>query len=226
MDLKNELCKYLKIDNFFIYLEEETTCVATPMEVNREAVIIYCTGDLPNNTFLQIEFNDGEIIKIAVSIKKNNDKDYHYCCYFESALPQSFDEKIQKLSSICKIRNKRNEVRFDVGLKNWRLFGLTNPECFFLFQEKKVKCILGNVSLHGLMLIGMRCSIRIGELAPFKCYTASGIISINGSLVKTEALVDSYFRYAFRLLEPLPIRWIELIRNYEVNRFEIKAKKE
>lgn len=214
MEIKNEICKYLNISNLFLELPSSVTVIVIPVKINEDVLTISSSVHLENKGILKIELKTGELYSIACDIQKITEKNNNYNCYFLCSLPESIKIQIGQLNHISEIRNKRTEIRFDVGLDNWENFGLTKPECLFLNKNIPVKCLISNASVHGLLLVGQRSSIKIGEIAFFSCLSKEGPINIQAVLVKSTNLTTTYFSYGFRLLEPLPIAWLKLINDY------------
>lgn len=224
MEIKNEICKYLNISNLFLELPTSVTVIVIPEKINEDVLTINSSVHLENKGILKIELKTGELYSIACDIQKVIEKNNNYNCYFLCSLPESIKIQINQLNNISEIRNKRTEIRYDVGINKWEDFGLTHPECLFFNKNMPVKCLISNASVHGLLLIGQRSSIKIGEMAIFSCASKEGPIKIQAVLVKSNNLTTTYFSYGFRLLEPLPINWLKLIKDYSrSNDFETQS---
>lgn len=216
MEQKNEILNFLEIKNLFLKSFGGITCIVTPDVFSDSFVNIYTSENLKNDLYiLMFEFKTGEELEIVCNVEKNPEKNNYFCLYFDDPLPKSFATKIKELMELDKVSDKRSEERFEIGLEHWKDFGLDKPECGFIYQNNFVKCIASNVSVHGILLIGSRSFIRVGENVQFCCLSKGKQIKQNGIIVSASCLTKSYFKYAMNFIEPISLSWKKLIKNYD-----------
>lgn len=213
MEQKNELLSYLRIKNLYLDQGDGITFVICPLKISSLKMELLNSAVLEEkNYILCFEFSNNEKIKIVCSVEKNPENN-SYILWYEDPLPECFEKQLKELDNIYYNFDKRSEARFEIGLEKWQSFGLIRPDCFFIYQDHKVRVILSNVSYHGALLLGERSYCSMGELVTFSASFTDGNVVQKANVIKTEQVTHSYFKYYVQFVEPLSILWIKKINS-------------
>lgn len=217
--VSREFLEQLDITNIFFRSIGGITNVITPIDFSTEKTIVSCGNELPQNGFLVIDIeNKNTLEKKRIEILVSPIKDFSitntYTLFYEDPLPFDFQEKLNRLNEILKKSENRKEFRYNVGLDNWKQFGLTRPDLLLSFDNGTAKCIISNASIHGTLLTGTRSLIKIGDKAKLNLVFEDGKSILPGIIISAEPAAENYFRYSMRFLEPLSLLWCNHIISY------------
>lgn len=214
-----EFLEQLDVKNMFFRSFGGITSVITLIDFSTEKATISCGNELPVNGILVIDTLDKNTleqkrIELFTSVIKDFSITNTYTLFYEDPLPFLFQEKLNRLNELMKKSESRKEFRYNVGLDNWKQFGLTRPDLLLAFDNGSVKCIITNASIHGTLLTGSRSLVKIGDKAKLGLSFEDGKANLTGIIVSAVPAADSYFRYSMRFLEPLSLLWCNHIINY------------
>ena len=210
--LGNDIMKYLEIKNVYFKNFGGITFVIRILEITIDKITIVSSGELPDKGILIIESNNSEY-KIFTTVVKDFSMNNSYTLFLEDPLDINMQNKITEIENIKKDTEKRKEDRYDVGLNNWRLFGLKLPETSIIASKEIVKCIISNASFHGVLLVGTRSFIKIGDRIIFQCQFNDIALKQEAIIVNSIPLKQNYFSYSLRFMNP-SLEWCKRILNY------------
>lgn len=212
MALISEAIKFLEIKNIFFETDGGITTIINPIEFSTSFLLVNSSAKLPPFGKIVVVTNTAEY---KIDVKAIFDKYNVYKLYLVSSLPEDLSLKIKDLNYISAESEKRKEERYEIGLENWEKFGLLKPECCIQVHGEKIKCVISNASIHGVLLIGSRSFITIGQPVVFTCqFHLLHKISQQAVLVTSENLTKSYFKYALQFIDPVSIYWKKQIITY------------
>ena len=214
-----EFLEQLDIKNIFFRNIGGITNVINIIDFATEKATVSCGNELPQNGILVIDtVNKNTLEKKRIELLVSSIKDFSitntYTLFYEDPLPFDFQEKIIRLNELLKKSESRKELRYNVGLDNWKQFGLTRPDNILSFTNGNIKCIISNASIHGTLLTGERSHIQIGDKAILSLLFDDGKINLTGIIINAVQAAESYFRYSMRFLEPLSLLWCNHIISY------------
>lgn len=213
----NEIMDYLKLKNIFLELSGGITSVIIPVKISKTHITVYSSASLvEQKCVLKLEFRNGEDFRIVCDIEKNSDEINCYNCYFDDPLPESILVKVSELDTLFKNCNKRSEQRLEIGLENWKKFGMIRCDCNFTFNNKHtIKTIISNASYHGVLLIGERSFAQIGELVLFNCAFNDCVVSQKANIINAELITQTYYKYALHFIDPVSLYWVKKIDEFQ-----------
>ena len=214
-----EFLEQLDIKNIFFRSIGGITSVITIIDFATEKATVSCGNELPQNGILVIDtVNKNTLKKKRIELLVSSIKDFSitntYTLFYEDPLPFDFQEKLIRLNELLKKSESRKELRYNVGLDNWKQFGLTRPDLLLTFENGTAKCIITNASIHGTLLTGSRSLIKIGDKARLSLGFEEGKVNLTGIIISAIPAADNYFRYSMRFLEPLSLLWCNHIISY------------
>lgn len=218
--LSNESLNYLGIKNTYFDFSDGITTVIKPIHIDLYKWEIISGSELSNQGKLIIEFDTNEKIVLPCTVLKSNELDFNtYILKFSENINSIFAEKLQNFKKITSGSEKRKERRYDVGLENWRVFGLTKPEVYLYHNKKNYKCVINNVSVHGTLLTGETAPISNNETVNFVCNFHNPIENIiqTAILINCNNLGSNYSRYSLQFTDPVSFVWQERIDQYSKN---------
>lgn len=205
----------LNIKNIYFTDSGGLTSLLRIVNIDDTKTTVITDSRLPQNGRLVIDLiNDSQNFVIFVSVVKDFSENNTFTLFYEDPLPETFSKKINKLNSIIYRCEKRKFLRYEVGLKNWKTFGLVKPEVFFMQGSDRVKCIINNASINGVLLTGLRSHIKIGDKVIFTCSFFDTYLKQPAVIINASCPASSWFRYSLRFLEPLNINWCNHILDY------------
>lgn len=215
MELRSEFYDFLGITGIFIELEGGDTVMATTDFIDLKKIRIKPSGEITsNNVNVKFVLKTGGEEKIACTIEKDYSNSDCYYCNYTSPVPDAIKDKIMEFTNINQISDKRAEIRYPIGIENWKIFGLKTVDVSFVLDDKITRSVINNVSYHGCLLTGERSSTRIGSVVTFYADTKEGYIAQKANLVQVEKVAENYFRYRFNFISPISLKWIKLVKNF------------
>lgn len=218
MEFRNELYDFLGISGIFIELPGGETILSSLSCIDRRKIKVKAAAEITNSVVcVKISLKQGGEIKIVCSAQKDYSVVGGYCCYFNSPIPHSFEDKVMEFENLTQISDKRSEIRYPVGVRNWKEFGLARPGCAFSFSGQISRGIIADASFHGCLFVGERISVGSGSVVSFSAEAADGKIIQRANLVSAENAAKNFFRYRLHFLDPLSLRWVRMMRNFGKN---------
>lgn len=218
--VSKEFLERLNIQNLYFKSFGGISTLLRPETFTTEQTTVFCGNELPAQGILIIDIMDkknmkNDRIELFVSAIKDFSINNTYTLFFEDPLPDYFTNQLNIINNILKKSNSRKELRYDIGLNNWKIFGLSKPDINLLLPNNSVKCIISNASIHGVMLTGNRSLIKIGDKACLICrFEYEENIKLPGIIINADTASGGYFRYSLRFLEPLSLSWCNHIIEY------------
>lgn len=214
-----EFLEQLNISNIFFKTFTGITSILTIVSFTETQLTVYTDNELTDKGKLTIDILDKKTLKkerieLFVTTIKDYSMNNTFTLFLEDALPEDFTIKLINLNNIFKKSNNRKDIRYNVGLKNWKQFGLLKPDLFFICGTSKVKCIISNASIHGALLTGERSLVQIGNKVDLICYFEEKPIILKAILISAESIKSNFFKYSIRFLEPLSLSWCNHIIEY------------
>lgn len=218
MEIRSELYSFLGISGIFIGLPGGETVLSSSDYIDRRKIKIKAATEITNSVVcVKISLKSGGEIKIVSNAQKDYSAVGGYCCYFTNPLPHAFEDKVMEFENLAQISDKRSEVRYPVGIKSWKEFGLARPECAFAFAGQVSRGVIADASFHGCLFVGERISVGNGSIVSFSADANDGKIIQKANLVSAENAAKNFFRYRLHFLEPLSIKWVRLVRDFAGN---------
>lgn len=217
--LSTEVIKYLGIRNTYFSLSEGITSLIKPLYIAPHKWEVLSASPLPSSGTLNIELDDGKFSVLCNVIKLDTNLN-SYLLLFKEDLYSGFLEKLSTFNKISFSSDKRREERFNIGLENWKKFGLTKPEIHFVFNTKTYKSIINNVSVHGALLTGETAPLSQNEsLINLICSFNDPNQNVfqNALVVNCQNLKNNYSRYSLQFLDPISFVWQKRILDFSEN---------
>ncbi len=217
--VSKEFLERLNIQNIYFKSFGGITTILHPESMFPEKATVICGNELSEQGILIIDTEnkttmERQRIEIFVTVVKDFSMNNTFTLFYEDPLPQDFENELIKINNILKKSDSRKEFRYDIGINNWNIFGLTRPDLNLLFASGSIKCIISNASIHGAMLTGNRSMIKIGEKVLLACDFNDGKQKLPGIVISADSASGGYFRYSMRFLEPLSLSWCNHIVEY------------
>lgn len=218
--LSSEVLGYLGINNTYFEIANGITTTVKPLYIERNSWEIISASKLPNTGNLIIEFSNNEKTSVECSVLENKTEHINsYTLSFTNKLNSPFLDKLSKVKNINAESEQRREERYLVGLAKWKEFGLSHPETFLVHNSINCKCIINNVSVHGVLLTGETASISKNEVVNFICeFENFKSILQSALIVNCQNLVKNYSRYSLQFLDPISLTWQERLIEYSRNK--------
>lgn len=216
--LSNEVINYLGIKNTYFLLADGITSLVKPMYIAPQKWEIISASPLPEFGTLIIELRNNVKYSVLCSVSQLSNNFNSYLLMFENQLDQAFIDRLSKFHQITSASEKRRESRYNIGIENWKTFGLSKPEVQIVFDSKTYKCIINNVSVHGALLTGETASIsQNGSMINFVCSFNDPAANVfqNALIVNCQNLQKNYSRYSLQFLDPVSFIWQERIQKFE-----------
>lgn len=210
-----EHLRLLDIKNIYFKTFGGITTLIQIVNMNENTTTIITSDEVAEKGILYIELSNESKIEMFVSSIKDFAEKNTFTLFYEDPLPEEFIFKLQKLNSIIKTSEQRKELRYEIGLDNWKQFGLKKPD--IIFTEKNLnqtKCVINNVSIHGVLLTGIRSNINIGDKVFFICDFEEKQIKQLSIVINVAKCGTGYYKYSLRFLEPLSLIWCNHIIDY------------
>jgi len=175
--------------------------------------------DLPKEGSIVIQLKDGRESRINCSVHKDNNSEYYnsYILELTSEVDKEIIKKLEKFKLLSSESEKRAGARFNIGLENWKSFGLNTPEVLLYLNKKSYKCIIENVSCSGVLLTGESSPIQQSDVGiSFVCGFKNPRINViqKAMVVRCQMLKKAYAKYSLHFLDPVSLTWLERILKY------------
>lgn len=212
MGVISDKLQYLQVKNLYFKTAGGITTIINAVDITQTYCEVTTGNNLPESGFLVLQTSVFEYV-IKVTINKNENGIYRL--NYNQELNKVLLTRLIQLDNLKNKTNQRKEERYDVGLNNSDKFGLASPECYLLLQSGKVKCIISNASIHGVLLIGERSFLKIGESVFFFSKFKNNLsVKQSGIVIAAENIKLNYFRYSLNFIEPISVVWQEKIISY------------
>lgn len=217
----SDVMKFLGITNCYLqYSDYPETVIIKPLIIDTAFWIVMAKSNFPEDGLLIVK-TDSRIysIKIRTEIYFFADDEVPYLkLNLKESLPPELQEKILQYVVIRRHSEKRSEERYEVGLSNWKFFGLEKPEqLLYVNQNISVKCILNNVSVHGALVTGQAASVKVGEnISKLYCRFICPINTLSQSaiVVRVEKKTEQLYRYSLQFIDPVALIWQSRLDSY------------
>ncbi len=216
--VSKEFLNKIDVKNIFFRNCGGITSIITLILFDSMKATIFCSSEITENGILIIdrikENFQKERIEIFVTAIKDYSQNNTWTLFFEDPLPEDFENKVNKLNNLLQKSEKRKEFRYEIGLENWKDFGLSSPAQLLTVDNHSIKCIISNASIHGALLTGERSLIKIGSKANLICHFSDKKVKLNCIVINASIAATNYYRYSIRFLEPLSLSWCNHIIEY------------
>lgn len=167
---------------------------------------------------VRILTENGCCIKRAARTEKAGIDGFSKCflIIFTEPLPVELARKIMQMKKTVRSCSRRSEERFDVGIKNYGKFGFASAVQFLKYRERKIKCMVNNVSVHGAMITSGRAGALQGERIQllFSFENPDEKIILPALVAGIRHASDEYECLSLSLSEPLSFLWQQRILSY------------
>lgn len=217
-----EILNFIGLKNSFFQDEKDFTKSVLPTFISESYWFIATSSSLSDFGKLILEFDDGSIIfnvKSTFIATEGFSQRIYKIDFLSKKIPQKVIQSFTDYKNLLLEGERRKEERLEIGLKNWEKFNLTSPQQFFMFNSEEYKCILNNVSMHGLQIAGEIVQAKENFSKIKICVHFSNpdeYCFLSGTVVYFEPVVP-LGKYYIKLDFPVSINWIKRLSEYKKN---------
>lgn len=231
MNITKELLHYSKISSLSIPTKDGDLLCYLKKQIGNNWIISLASDDkilYDDNIFVQINFNDGYVIKIN-TILVRQEKEICVLKLPEKKLDKRFSEIFNNFSSMeynDEKYGRRKEKRIKIAKMHFKEFGLSSIEQKISFGKQVFPCVIIDVSIHGICLIAPYSPLYAKEFENFlismnfvkeNSFVTLKVHKVHSRLLKTQN--GSYIKLSCQILEPIHFLWrekvISMIKNIE-----------
>lgn len=219
--MSTDILKFLGIESLvFEYENGKTSSLVLEYFTDENDFAVFSSLPLSENGKVRIEtFGRNLIFDCETSEIRNSLGEYKIT--FSEPLPKAILEKIAEYRALKIIAEKRREERFEVGLKKTDDFFLARPDQYLIYlKDRKIRCILNNVSFHGALITGETSALKINEnivqlavrfVNPIETVLQPAVVA------RIELCTKELARYSLKFIEPFSTSWQQRVENFSMN---------
>ncbi len=187
-----------------------------PTDISLNNLYITSSHELTSDGILNITLLNDEDIKIHITSKKLSD--YYYEVVLKESFPDSLKTKISELLTLQNQKEKRIEKRYEIGLENWKSFGLYTPEISIIYNSSHYKAIISNISFHGALIITENPNLQINDNITINMTFTTNLQQIiqNAYVLNKSLMENGFLRCNLRFKDPVNINLTKYINDYSL----------